>query len=251
VTAARIAFAVAALSGLVACGGGSGDDDDGPAEIGLAPTFPGIVTSPLPGASSTTTGPGGTDPAATGTTAAGATVTPGSTPSDPAAPRTASITDPEGDVTLSIPDPPPWADLVGGRLTRSAEGFELRVTLGGGAAPEGSGSPDETMNVASFYDVDGDGSIDYEVWANLADGGWGGAWFNDREGGAHLGDEAQVDVTIEGADVVLRFPLAYVADATTFRWSLASEWGRYEMIGTDLAARDDAPDDDQPADFPN
>ena len=106
------------------------------------------------------------------------------------------------------------------------------------------------MNVASFYDLDGDGTIDYEVWANLNDTGWAGSYLDDKTRVASYNEESQVIVTVDGSDVVLRFPLAHLRGATTLRWSTASEWGRYETLSTDLAARDDAPDDDAPASFP-
>jgi hypothetical protein len=128
--------------------------------------------------------------------------------------------------------------------------MELRVHLGGtvpATAPDG----DHTMNVASFYDVDGDGQVDFEVWANLADTGWGPAWFDDRgKGKARFGDRSGVTVTVEGDELVLGFATGLVGDAERFRWSLASEWGRYEVLGTLAAARDDAPDDDGSVTFP-
>jgi len=162
-----------------------------------------------------------------------------------------SITDPVGDLTPSPGDPPPkWADLAGARLRRTAKGWELRVRLGT-TAPDRTDS-DHTMNVASFYDTDGDGQIEYGVWANLASNGWGGAYFDqgpDR-GPNRFGDDADIDITTDGRDVVLRFPASHLRGATRFRWSIASEWGRYAVISTTGAARDDAPDDDASVDFP-
>jgi hypothetical protein len=38
--------------------------------------------------------------------------------------------------------------------------------------------------------------------------------------------------------------------ADTFRWSMASEYGGYGILGTAQTARDDAPDDDQAVAFP-
>ncbi|MGH9085037.1 MAG: hypothetical protein ACRDYW_06255, partial [Acidimicrobiales bacterium] len=161
----------------------------------------------------------------------------------------AAVSDPRGDVTPALADAAPgWADLTGADLRTTADGFELRVSLGEAApsvAPEG-----RTMNVAAFADVDGDGGIDYEVWANLAAEGWGGAWYDNRAGTARFVDESGVAVTVEGGALVLRFPASHLGGATRFRWSVASEWGRYEAIGTVAAARDDAPDGDAPAGFP-
>jgi hypothetical protein len=161
-----------------------------------------------------------------------------------------AIGDRVGDLTPSPLDPPPpWADLAGAKLTRTPSGFELRVTLGGGTAPTTT-DEDHTMNVASFYDVDGDGTVDYEVWANLASGGWGSSWFdNDGRRGAFQ-ERSGVTVTVEGGDVVMRFPATHLGGFERFRWSVASEWGRYEVLGTAATARDDAPDNDGAARFP-
>ena len=105
------------------------------------------------------------------------------------------------------------------------------------------------MNVASFYDVDGDGEIDFEIWANLADGGWSGSYFDDSGKGL-FGDASFVEVTTEGDEVVFRFALRHLDGAERFRWSVASEWGRYEAIGSPAMVRDEVPDDDGAADFP-
>ena len=127
-------------------------------------------------------------------------------------------------------------------LRRTDAGFELRVRVAGGDAPESSGDGGHTMNVASFYDVDGDGEIDYEVWANVADGGWGGSYFDDREGTSAYLEESGVTIGTEGDEVVIAFPHEHLADAASFRWAVGSEWGRYEAIGTPAAVRDDVPD---------
>lgn len=166
---------------------------------------------------------------------------------------TSSFGDPVGDLTPSPLDPPPpWADLAGASLTRGADGYELRVKLGGGSAPSTT-DEDHTMNVASFYDVDGDGRIDFEVWANLASGGWGSSYFDNRPGrrGGGFQDRSGVTVTVRGDEVVLAFPLSHLGGAERFRWALASEWGRYDVLGTPAMARDDAPDNDAAARFPS
>ncbi|HVF74425.1 MAG TPA: hypothetical protein VM938_05205 [Acidimicrobiales bacterium] len=203
----------------------------------LTTTADGVMTTTRPGA------PGATTTPSTGASGQQpAPVVPGAT--------TAALVDPRGDLTPSPLDPPPaWADLVGATLLRRADGFELRVRLGGGSAPTGT-DEDHTMNIASFYDVDGNGSVDYEVWANLAASGWGGSWFDNRAGKAAFADKARVAVTVAGDEVVLRFPLSHLGNAEQFRWSLASEWGRYEVLGTAATARDDAPDNDGAARFP-
>ena len=230
------------VAGAVLTGCGSDDEEPQRDDSGLAPTFA-PATDDADEPAPTTTGVivlGGTDAVGPDATA----------PAVPAGPTEAAVVDPEGDATASPADPAPvWSDLIGARLTRSQQGFELRVRLAGGDAPEGSGSGDHTMNVASFYDVDGDGEIDFEVWANLADGGWDTSYFDD-EGGGHFGEESFVDVTTEGDEVVLRFARRHLGDAERFRWSVASEWGRYAAIGTPAMVRDQAPDGDGAADFP-
>ena len=164
-------------------------------------------------------------------------------------PTTGSIADQKGDVTLSLDRPPAWADLLGGTLTRRAEGYELRVKLGGEVPA--TYEPERTINIASFYDVTGDGSIDYEVWVNLASGGWGGSYFdNTRRGANRINDEA-LGITPTGDELVITFPLTHLASAERMQWAMASEWGRYETIGTAAAARDDAPDNDAAARFPS
>jgi hypothetical protein len=166
-----------------------------------------------------------------------------------------AFADPVGDLTPSLLDPPPpWADLAGARLKLappgSAPAFELRVKLGTTAPATTDAS--HTMNIASFYDVDGDGVPDYQVWVNLASNGWGGAYFDQgpNRGPNRFGAESQVTITLDAAEVVIRFPTSLLRDATSFRWSVASEWGTYTTIGTDLAARDDAPDNDQAVTYP-
>ena len=238
------AIAVAGLLVLGAC------SDDGPPEreAGLEPTF-----APAEGASgetsttaaaTATTGADGASP--TTTAAGGGTTSPAEVPT-----TSASVDDPAGDATASPIDPPPaWADLLGARLTRSQSGFELRIRLAGGDAPESTPDGDHTMNLASFYDVDGDGTIDYEVWANIAEGGWGASYFDNDAGTGSFMEESHVEVTTEGDEVVLRFALLHLDRAERFRWSIASEWGRYEAIGTPAMVRDEAPDDDGAADFP-
>jgi hypothetical protein len=236
------AIALVTAVALAACGGGGGTDPSKLKQT-LRPQFAPTSTSAA-GASLTTS----TTVAGSSSTTTGAS--PSTTVPVTGAPTAAAIVDRAGDVTPSPLDrPPAWADLLGARLTRRDDGFELRVRLAGGSAPS---STDEahTMNVASFYDLDGDGRVDFEVWANLASGGWGSSYFDDVRGSGGFQERSGVTVTPEGDEVVLRFPLAHLQRATRFRWSIASEWGRYEVLGTAASARDDAPDDDAAADFP-
>lgn len=174
---------------------------------------------------------------------------PGPTPSTAdEEPASITITDAVGDLTPSLEEPPRYADLAGATLTRAGDALTLVVRMDGGT-PEASGDSDHTMNVAAFFDVDGDGRIDREVWANLADGGWDTGYYDNVNGRTAFSDDDPIDVAVVRGELVLRFPVTAVG-ATTFRWSLASEWGRYELIGTRAAARDDLPDDDRPAPSP-
>jgi hypothetical protein len=220
---------------------GANTPSGGSSERGLAPTFPREASTSTLGSESAAGSEGST---AESTAEGGATTTTAPEPT-----TSASVTDPSGDLTFSVDPPPPWADLAGATLTRSGAGYELRVKLGGGAAPTTTDAT-HTMNIASFYDVDGDGTIDYEVWANIASGGWGGSYFDNRTGGGAFVEQSLVDITVQGDEVVITFPLAHLQRASTFRWSLASEWGSQAAVGTDLAARDDAPDNDAPTSFP-
>mgnify|MGYP000498179064 CR=1 FL=1 len=203
---------------------------------GSSGTPPPTGTGSTPSSSPANPGPGGSGG------------TPTSSSSGDAAAST--VSDPVGDLTPSPADrPPAWADLRGATLRRAGSQMELAIDLGG-AAPARGPDPDHTMNIASFYDLDGDGAIDAEVWVTLADDGWGGAYFDDRARTSAYAAKSQVQARVEEGRLVVRFPVGHLRDATVFRWSLASEWGRYEVIGTDLAARDDAPDDDGAVGFP-
>ena len=239
-----VAVVVIAVSACSADGGGEGTRP----KVALTPRYPTettAVTTPPSGDGPAPAGAGGGAPSTAVAGAPGG----GAAAAAASAPTTASFGDPTGDLTVSVDRPPRYADLAGATLTRSASGFELRVRLGDNAPA--TGAEGRTLNVASFYDVTGDGGVDYEIWLNLGEGGWGGAYFdNTRRGGNRFGQQAGVTVEVAGNEVVGRFPLAHLASAETFRWSLASEWGRYEVIGTTAAARDDAPDNDVPARFP-
>jgi hypothetical protein len=219
---------------------GANTPSSGTSERGLAPTFPREESTSTLGSEFVSGSEGST---------AESTIAEGTATTAPEPTTFASVIDPVGDRTFSVDPPPPWADLAGAALTRSGAGYELRVEVGGGVAPTTTDA-NHTMNIASFYDVDGDGVIDYEVWANLASGGWGGSYFDDRTNFAAFLEKSFVTITVEGDEVVIRFPLAHLQRASSFRWSLASEWGRSEVMGTNVAARDDMPDNDQPAGFP-
>ena len=152
-----------------------------------------------------------------------------------------SIQDPSGDLSASAEGAPPTADIVAVALTRKGDVFEVRTTFAGPVPVRQSRS--KGMNVASFYDVDGNGMVDYEVWASLADNGWGTGHLDDRRNKATFGPSTGIEVTVEGKTLVTRFPLERVGGARGFRWSAASEWGSYESMAASTSARDFAPDD--------
>jgi len=206
-----------------------------------------------------------TDPSAgptAGTTDAGGTeaVTPGESPgtSPTASPSpttaapfrgSATVTDAPSDRSATLEPSPDWADLETIRIQRDDATMTLAIGLSGGA-PETAPNDTHTMNIATFFDVDGDGFIDYEIWANVNDSGWGTAYYDNVEGKAEFADQDDIEVEVVDAAVVMTFPANKLASAERFRFATASEYGRYETIGTDLMARDDAPDNDQPARFP-
>jgi hypothetical protein len=197
-----------------------------------APAGDGTTTTAAPGTSATSTG------------------APSTTARVFAAPAEATITDPVGDATRNVvAGNPSWADLAGAKLVRGGDGYELRIRLAD--TPPTSAPDNRTMNIASYYDIDGDGTVDYEVWTTLADNGWGSAWYDDRRGRASFADKSGVTAAADGAEVVLRFSADLIGSPATFRWSLASEYGTYEQIGTPIAAADSAPDGNRPTTFPN
>lgn len=219
---------------------------------GTSPTAaPSAGAAPTAGA---TPDPGAGVQAAAPTPTVGESGTgPTSRPPEPAPPppfrASARLTDPTGDVEEPpLADAPPYADLVVAALEIDGDTATLSIRLGADT-PEAS-EDGHTMNVASFYDVDGDGAIDYEVWANLSPDGWGTSWFDNRERRALYGADDEVEVTATPDALVLRFPHSYLGDAEVFRWALASEWGSYEALSTGLMTSDHAPDDGAPARFP-
>lgn len=162
---------------------------------------------------------------------------------EPASLRLSSrLPDDAGDGTAVPPSSPPdHADLVGSELRRDGGTFTLTHALRGGAPGEGDG--EHTMNIATFVEVAGDRSVDYEIWANLSPNGWGTAYFDRVRGKAIYAADDGVAVSVTDEGLRLTFPASHLGGAERFRWSVASEWGRYEAIGTDAAARDYAPDD--------
>ena len=232
----KFVAALVALAFVAACAQGGTKDSPSVRGETLRPKF-----APEPSTSTSTTVANGSTPKSP--VGSGSSTTTTSTSVVTEQRLEASITDPAGDLTPSVEHPPSWADLVGAHLTRTASGFELRVRVAGGSAPERTPDSDHTMNIASFYDVDGDGEINYEVWANVADSGWGSSYFDDVQGHGKFQQKSGVTVRPDGDEVVILFPLSHLADSSRFRWSVSSEWGRYETIGTITAARDYMPGD--------
>lgn len=234
-----------------ACGGG--EAERGLDELGT-PSFTPVEEPEVESGSSTpTSGPQGSPQSPTATTEVGGSADDGAaTDESPGATvplERVEFTDPVGDATPGVGSgaPPPWTDLAGGSLERRADAYRLIVRLGGDAPTRAPGS--ETMNIASFYDVDGDGSIDYEIWVNLGPDGWGPVWYDDQ-GNAAPGEDSNVTVEIEGDEVRLVFPGVMLASPDRLRFSIASEYGELTTIGSSFARRDDAPDDDQAVSFP-
>ena len=242
------AAVVAMLVATAACGG---DDDGGDAKDHLgpleAPTFS-EEEGGSTGSSSTvsTDDPSGTTSSTTSSGGSGGTTT--TTEGSPKK-ETVSFDDPVGDATLGtgVGNAPTWSDLAGGSLERQGNAYRLTIRLGGPAPERAPGS--ETMNIASFYDVDGDGDVDFEIWVNLASEGWGPTWYDD-EGHAAPGEDSNVTVQVEGDEIELLFPDVMLDAPARLRFSTASEYGPLATIGTDLARRDDAPDGDRAVSFP-
>jgi hypothetical protein len=262
-TANALVAGLAVLSSLGACGGG---DEAGPGLDALdTPTFgvedpkqqPPSGTAQVPDPTRATTAPTATTPPVAGDDSHTPTPTPTPTPTTGTGTATGdtlpvervSFDDPVGDATPGVgtSEPPPWSDLAGASLERREEAYRLAVRLGGDAPRTAPGS--ETMNIATFYDVDGDGDVDHEIWVNLDGEGWGAVRYDDR-GTVAPGEGSNVTIDIEGDSVVLRFPETIIDAPERLRFSVASEYGDLEVIGTDFARRDDAPDDDRAVSFP-
>lgn len=154
----------------------------------------------------------------------------------PAESGTASLSDPPGDASgLGAPD---HVDLTAARLMREGDAFTLTVTAAG--AFPGRQDGDRTTNVIGFFDVDGDGAVDYEVWGTLADDGWNPTWRHPD--GAAFGSASGVVVQGSGDQVTFRFAPRHMGGADAFRWIVGAEDGTLEQVATGTSARDYAPD---------
>lgn len=164
----------------------------------------------------------------------------GAGPSPSAAPErglSASLADPTGDVSgLGAPS---YVDLTGAVLERTGDRFRLVVETAAALPTRQDG--DRTMNVVGFADTDLDGSVDYEVWATLADTGWGTSSRNPE--GARFGSDSGVEVSVSGSTLTMTFGAGILGDAQSFQWSAASEHGSYEQIASGTTAQDYGPDD--------
>jgi hypothetical protein len=237
---ARAVAAGVALALLAGCGGGDGDTGDGGRGSASTTTPARRLTAPTFDA----------DPSATSSTTS--TAPPGSAPTTPTSEGESTekveFDDPVGDATTGVgTGTPGWTDLAGGSLERQGNAYRLIVRLGG--APPARSDGKTTMNIASYYDVDGDGSVDFEIWANLGPNGWAPVWYDD-EGHAAAGDRSNVTIKVTGSEVRLLFPDALIDSPAGLRFSLASEYGTLAALGSDAARRDDAPDGDRAVSFP-
>jgi hypothetical protein len=249
-----LALAGMALAGGCSRGGSSEGGDESSSGGGIeTPTFRadtrdgvGSMTTSADGALPSTSTPGGSTATTAGGAQAGSTT---STPGQTAQLQSVSFDDPVGDATPGIgaTRPPAWTDLAGGALDRQGNAFRLTIRLGGEAPKAAPGA--ETMNIATFFDVDGDGAIDYELWVNLGRNGWGPTWYDDK-GNAAPGERSNVTVVVEGAEVRLLFPDVMLGSPPRLRFSVASEYGPLSSIGSNAARRDDAPDNDRAISFP-
>jgi hypothetical protein len=149
----------------------------------------------------------------------------------------AAVPDPTGDVRGALTGAPPYADLTGAALTRGDD-FEVRVSFAG-AVPQRQ-TDDRIVQVATFYDLDGDGETDYEVWASLADNGWGTSYRTPD--GARYGDDSGARARPDGNDLVITFPLTHLERAETTAWAVGAQWGTLEQVASGTTSRDNAPD---------
>jgi hypothetical protein len=150
---------------------------------------------------------------------------------------TASVPDASGDVRGSLTSAPGYVDITGARLTRD-DGFEVRVTFAGTVPARQT--DDRVVQVATFYDLDGDGETDYEAWASLADNGWGTSYRTPS--GARFGDDSGVRARPDGRNLVITFPLGHLEGARSMSWAVGAEWGTIEQIASGTTAQDNAPD---------
>lgn len=204
--------------------------------VSTSATGSGPSTPPTPSAASE---PSAATAGAGSTGGPSGTATPGSTsgtPGAPGGPSEARVVDGRGDVEGGT-GAPAHVDLVGAVLSRTGKSMTLRVEVAGALPARQEDS--RTQNVVLFVDREGDGQVDHELWASLADDGWSTS--HRRPDGATYGEESGISVRVEGPDLVLGFTPDHVAGARTFRWALGTEWGTFEQVATGTTAQDLAP----------
>lgn len=247
-----VLLAALLLGGCVAPGADGPEDD---ATGGLpVPTFTPLETGTTPQPTGTSTAPtSDPQPADRATTGSPPRATDPTTPSptaNPPAPSPTStpllligsIPDDTGDLRgLGASQAPDHADLAQALLVRQEDRGTIRITFAG-PAPE-RGDDDEILNVATYHDVTGDGRIDREIWASLTADGWGTSWHDLRTGESRYAANDDVEVAIEQGELVLTFPFSALADVTTSRWMVATQWGTGTTLMAGDGVRDDAPDD--------
>lgn len=258
--------------GVTACGGSVAEDPvaGGAGMSDLAPTYDVVPRSPGPQARSTRGGratearreeaAGGSDtrrtsdrrmrstePTPDAVQRADRRARPSAVRQAPADPGPATVTDPAGDLSTSLEGRPDSADIVAVQVDVTGDTVEVSTTFAG-EVPEGM-TGGKGMNVASFFDVDGNGLVDYEIWVSLVEEGWGTGYRDARESTAAFGPSTGIEVAVAGRSLTTRFPLDRIDGATSFRWSAASEWGSHESMAASTSARDHAPDSGA-ADYP-
>ncbi|UUZ60375.1 hypothetical protein [Nocardioides sp. B-3] len=123
-------------------------------------------------------------------------------------------------------------------MTRTAGGFEVRIRVAGTLPQVWDGSNVE--NVVAFFDVDLDGRVDYEARGHPAEEGWSAS--SRSPSGAGFGAASGVTATPVGDTLVLSFPASVVGDASSFQWSVATEFGSLAQVASGTTASDFAPD---------
>lgn len=184
--------------------------------------------------------PAGADAEEPATSGEGGSVTGADSPAakpQQSGPLRAAVSDPTGDVRGTLTGAPPYADLTGAALTRG-DAFEVRVSFAG-AVPQRQ-TDDRVVQVATFYDVDGDGETDYEVWASLADDGWGTSYRTPD--GARFGADSGARARPEGNDLLITFPLTHLQRAERTAWAVGVQWGTLEQVASGTTSKDNAPD---------
>lgn len=178
------------------------------------------------------------DPTSGSRDTAGGTATGDDSPAArPSGPVRASVSDPAGDVRGTLTGAPPYADVTGATLTRG-DAFEVRVSFAG-AVPQRQ-TDHRIVQVATFYDLDGDGETDYEVWASLADNGWGTSYRTPD--GSRYGDASGARARPDGNDLVITFPLTHLERAASTAWAVGAQWGTLEQVASGTTSKDNAPD---------